>query len=130
MVEVVAALIEEGGNIMICQRPADKPQPLLWEFPGGKVEKNETPQQALIRECAEELNIEIEVQNLFGTVEYTYPERVVRLSLYCAKMIKGTPKLQAHIAMKWVTKQELLQYDFCPADLPFLEKLQQCTHAL
>ena len=87
MVEVVAALIWDGAKFMICQRPAHKARGLLWEFVGGKVEPGETKEQALIRECREELAITLSVGDVFMDVVHKYPDLTVHLTLFNAKEI-------------------------------------------
>ncbi len=123
MVEVVAALIKDGDKILICQRPANKKRGMLWEFVGGKVEAGETMQQALIRECREELDITLAVGDEYISVVHEYPDITVHLTLFNAAIVEGTPKLLEHNAIKWVTVGELSQYDFCPADEDILKKI-------
>ncbi len=126
--EVVAALIQQGERFLICQRPAEKAQGNLWEFAGGKVEQGETPQQALARECKEELEIEISPQELFLEITHEYPDRIVHLMLFFAVITQGRPVSKEHQALCWATPQEMLQYDFCPADIPVLKKLAEMQH--
>lgn len=125
MLEVVAALIIKDNKLMICQRPAFKARPLLWEFPGGKVEENETREQALKRECKEELDIEIEVSELYDEVFHKYPDTSINLSFFKAHIKQGVPKLIEHNALKWITTDQLDELDFCPADRPITERLRQ-----
>ncbi len=120
MIEVVAALIWEGGKFMICQRPANKACGLLWEFVGGKVEQGETKEQALIRECREELAIEIFVGKEFMDVIHEYLDITVHLTLFNASIKEGKPKLLEHNDIRWITPDEIPQYDFCPADTEIL----------
>lgn len=123
MTEVVAALIWDNDRFMICQRPADKARPLLWEFVGGKVETGETKEQALIRECKEELDIVLEVGEIFTEVVHEYSDITIRLTVFNAKITEGIPKLIEHYDMKWITPDEILLYEFCPADVEILKKL-------
>ncbi len=123
MTEVVAALIRRNDTFLICQRPAQKACPLLWEFVGGKLEKGETKEEALIRECKEELDITITVGALFTEVTHIYPDITVHLSLYHAEIAAGEPKLLEHHALAWITPEELDAYEFCPADIEILEKI-------
>ena len=125
MVEVVAALVWNGDRFLICQRPARKARGLLWEFVGGKVEPGETKEQALIRECREELDITLQVGDLFMDVIHTYPDMTVHLSLYHAVIASGVPKLLEHTAMAWITPDEIPHYDFCPADAPILAHIRE-----
>lgn len=124
MVEVVAALIRDQGKFMICQRPAHKARGLLWEFVGGKVENNETFEYALIRECREELDIQVEVQDIFLQVLHEYPDISIRLTLFNCTIAQGIPKLLEHHAIAWITPEEIEAYDFCPADAEILEKIR------
>ena len=121
--EVVAALIWDNGTFMICQRPAHKARGLLWEFVGGKVEPGETKEQALIRECREELAVEIGVEELFMEVLHEYPDLLVRLTLYHAKITRGTPEKLEHNDIRWITPGQIPQYAFCPADKEILERI-------
>ena len=91
MTEVVAALIWDDDKFMICQRPAHKARGLLWEFVGGKVEPGETKEQALIRECQEELAVTLSVGDVFMDVIHEYPDLTVHLTLYSAVIEKGEP---------------------------------------
>lgn len=125
MLEVVAALIEDSGKFMICQRPAHKARGLLWEFVGGKVEPNETRKQALVRECREELAVKICVGDIFMEVTHTYPDVTIHLTLFHAQICGGTPKLLEHNALCWVTPQEISNYEFCPADKEILKRIVQ-----
>lgn len=121
--EVVAALIWESGKFMICQRPATKKRALLWEFVGGKVEPGETRQEALIRECQEELAITVSVGSLFTEVVHEYPDITIRLCLYRCTIAEGMPQLLEHVDLKWITPEEIPQYDFCPADETILKMI-------
>lgn len=125
MTQVVAALIWDGPRFLACQRPAHKTRGLLWEFVGGKVEPGESKEQALIRECREELDITISVGNVFMEVEHVYPDLTVHLTLFHATIQEGTPKLLEHNAMRWITIPEIPELCFCPADQEILKKLQQ-----
>ena len=125
MTEVVAALIRDGDKFMICQRPAHKSNALLWEFVGGKAEKGETKEEALIRECIEELDVKIEVGDEFFDVVHQYPDILVHLTLFNATISEGTPKLLEHNDIKWITPEEIPDYNFCPADDEILEKIMQ-----
>ena len=126
-VEVVAALLWEQEKFLICQRPKDKARGLLWEFVGGKVEAGETGQEALIRECREELGITVEVGAVFTDLTHEYPDITVHLTLYTCRIREGTPVLLEHADMRWITPAEIPLYDFCPADKVILEKLAKCS---
>lgn len=125
MTEVVAALLWEGDRFLICQRPAHKTRGLLWEFVGGKVEPGETKEQALRRECREELGIEIGVEDVFMEVLHTYPDMQVHLTLSNSRIQRGAPQLLEHHALRWILPAEIPQYDFCPADQEILAKLRR-----
>lgn len=123
--EVVAALIWDGDRFMACQRPANKARGLLWEFVGGKVEPGETKEQALIRECREELDVSLSVGDVFMDVTHTYPDLTVHLTLFNAKISSGVPKKLEHNDIRWITVDEIHTLDFCPADEVILKKLQE-----
>lgn len=125
IVEVVAALIWNGEKFMICQRPANKKRGLLWEFVGGKVEKGESKEQALIRECKEELDIEIEVDSEFISTKHTYPDITINLTVFNSRIVSGKPTLLEHKDLKWITKNEISNYNFCPADVVILKKIKE-----
>ena len=125
MVEVVAALIWQGDKFMICQRPAHKARGLLWEFVGGKVESCETKQQALIRECREELNVLISVGDVFMDVIHDYPDITVHLTLFNATIVEGELQKLEHNDIRWITPSKIPNYDFCPADKEILVKIQE-----
>lgn len=123
MTEVVAALIWDKDTFLICQRPANKARSLLWEFVGGKVEAGETKQQALIRECEEELAIRLTVQDVFMEVTHEYPDIQVHLTLFNACIAQGIPQKLEHNDMQWIRVEEIPNYTFCPADEAILKKL-------
>ena len=123
MVEVVAALIWDGDKFMICQRPANKARALLWEFVGGKVESGETKEQALIRECREELNVLLSVGDVFMDVIHEYPDITVHLTLFNATIAEGEPQKLEHNDIRWITPSEIPNYEFCPADEKILRMI-------
>ena len=123
MTEVVAALIWQGDRFMICQRPAHKARGLLWEFVGGKVEPGETKEQALIRECQEELAVTLSVGDVFMDVTHEYPDLTVHLTLFNATIAEGEPVMLEHNDIQWITPSEILNYEFCPADKEILKKI-------
>ncbi len=123
IVEVVAALIWNGGKFLICQRPAHKTRGLLWEFVGGKVEPNETKRQALIRECEEELGVIISAGDIFTEVTHDYPDITVHLTLFNSRIESGTPQKLEHNDIKWIYPRDIPKFDFCPADKDILEKI-------
>ena len=123
MVEVVAALIWDNNKFMICQRPADKARALLWEFVGGKVEPGETKEQALVRECQEELAITLSVGEVFMDVIHEYPDITVHLTLFSATIADGIPQKLEHNDIRWITPEEIHNYEFCPADEEILKRI-------
>ena len=125
MTEVVAALIWDGDRFLACQRPANKARGLLWEFVGGKVEPGETREQALIRECREELAITVRVDDIFMEVTHEYPDLTVHLTLFHDAITDGTPQMLEHNDLRWVTIQEMDELAFCPADEVILDGLRR-----
>ena len=123
MIEVVAALIWQGGKFMICQRPAHKARGLLWEFVGGKVEPGETGEQALIRECREELAITVSVGEEFMNVVHEYPDVTVHLTLFHATVAEGEPQKLEHNDIRWIAPDEIGNYACCPADEEILDRI-------
>ena len=124
MTEVVAALIWEGEKFMICQRPAHKARGLLWEFVGGKVEPGETKEEALIRECREELAVTLSVGDVFMDVVHEYSDITVHLTLFNATIADGIPQKLEHNDIQWITSGEISNYEFCPADEEMLKKIK------
>lgn len=125
MTEVVAALIWRDGKFLACQRPAHKARGLLWEFVGGKVEPGESREEALIRECREELNVSIEVGDIFMNLVHEYPDLTVNLILYEASIACGEPEMVEHNDIKWLSPGEIPQYEFCPADKDILAEIRR-----
>jgi len=125
MTEVVAALIWQGGKFLICQRPAHKARGLLWEFVGGKVEPGETKAAALVRECREELAVELSVGDVFMEVSHEYPDLTVHLTLFHAAIAEGEPQKLEHNDIRWITPGDIPDYDFCPADVEILQKIME-----
>ncbi len=124
MVDVVAALIVREGRFLICRRPASKARGLLWEFVGGKVEPGESREEALARECMEELDVKVKVGDLYAELIHSYPDISIRLLLYRASIEKGRPKLIEHCDMRWISPGEIDLFDFCPADADILKKIR------
>lgn len=125
MTEVVAALIWRGERFLACQRPAHKARGLLWEFVGGKVEPGETREQALVRECEEELDVTVVPRDIFMEVTHEYPDLTVHLTLFNAELPQGEPKPLEHNALRWITAEEIEELAFCPADKEILERLKR-----
>ena len=122
--EVVAGLIRDKDKFLICQRPQSKARGMLWEFVGGKVEKGESKAQALIRECKEELAITVEPHSIFTEVTHEYPDIKIHLTLFDCTISSGEPKLLEHNDMKWITADEIENYEFCPADEEILKRIK------
>jgi len=122
-IHVVGAVIIEKGKILCAQRGKNMSLPLLWEFPGGKIEKGESPNEALQREIKEEMLCEIDIGEQVEHTVYEYDFGIVHLTTFKCKIIKGTPILTEHEAVKWLTPHELPLLDWAPADIPAINKL-------
>ena len=123
IVEVVGAIIRDGDRYLVGQRAANKAQGGLWEFMGGKIEPGETPEQALARECREELALEIENEHIIDSVVHEYPEKTIRLTLIsCSPKPGSIPKALEHQQIRWVTRAEMDTMDFAPADRELIRK--------
>ncbi|MBE6020541.1 MAG: (deoxy)nucleoside triphosphate pyrophosphohydrolase [Clostridiales bacterium] len=125
MTDVVAALIWDGDRFMACQRPAHKTRGLLWEFVGGKTEPGESKEEALVRECKEELGVTVKVNDVFMEVLHEYPDMTVNLTLFNAEIVEGTPQKIEHNDIKWIKREEIKDHSFCPADVDILKKLEE-----
>ncbi|HJF18784.1 MAG TPA: 8-oxo-dGTP diphosphatase MutT [Enterococcus columbae] len=123
-IEVVAAIIHENGKIFATQRGYGEFAG-GWEFPGGKLEKGESPEHALVREIQEELNTTIEVGELIETVEYDYPTFHLKMYCYLCQRVSGQLDLLEHSAAKWLTKETLDSVEWLPADIAVVEKLKE-----
>ena len=123
-VHVVGAIIENERKEIFCAlRSSQMSLANYWEFPGGKIESGETPEQALAREIIEEFNCSIEVGEKVEDTTYEYEKVIVRLETYKAKILEGTPTALEHAETKWVPREQLHQLNFAPADIPAVEKL-------
>ena len=128
VIEVVGAIIKDGGKYLVGQRAAHKTQGGLWEFMGGKIEPGETPEEALARECREELALEIEESRIIDSVIHEYPEKTIRLTLLeCRPKAGAVPQALEHQAIRWVTPEEMRTMPFCPADAELISKLNAFT---
>ena len=125
MTEAVAALIWQEDKFMICQRPSHEARGLLWEFVGGKVEPGETKEQALFRECQEELAVTLSIGDVFMDVVHEYPDITVHLTLFSASITEGVPQKLEHNDIKWIASSEIFNYDFCPTDKKILKKFNE-----
>lgn len=123
--EVVAALIYRGSRFMITRRPEGKARAGMWEFAGGKAEEGESLEEALVRECCEEIGVTVKVGEPYMTVEYDYPDILVRLTLFHTEIVSGEPRSMEGNTIAWITKDEISNYLFCPADIPIIEKLSR-----
>ena len=121
MIEVTAAIIKNKDKILICQRPKGKKMADMWEFPGGKTEVGETSEQCIIRECNEELDITISIDNIFADIT----KEDLHITFFICRIVEGTIKLKEHQDSRRVTKEELSDYTFCPADTKVIEMLQK-----
>lgn len=121
MIDVVAAIIERNGKVMLAQRNSSSDQTGLWEFPGGKVEAGEGQPQALIRELAEELNIEATVTRYIATNQWDSGKNIIRLHAWHIENFSGDPVLNCHSAIIWLLPEEAYHYPLAPADIPLLD---------
>ena len=121
-IRVVAAIIVHENKVFATQRGYGEFKG-GWEFPGGKIEEGETPQEALVREIKEELNVEVEVGELLDVVEYNYPNFHLSMKCFICKIKSGELVLNEHEAAKWLTKETLDSVEWLPADLGLIEKL-------
>lgn len=123
-IRVAAAIILQEGSVFATQRGYGKWKD-WWEFPGGKIEENETPQEALVREIREELDTEIAVGDLFDTVEYDYPDFHLSMKCYICTVVSGNLVLKEHEAARWLNRENLDSVDWLPADLDLIRKLRE-----
>ena len=125
MVRVTAAILEKDGKILIAKRETgDELFAGLWEFPGGKIEEGETPEECMARELKEELDIEVEVGELITSNKYKYPHGIFELLAYRVKHISGKIILNDHDEIKWVTIDQMSSFEFPPADIPIIKELK------
>ncbi|MFF2875053.1 8-oxo-dGTP diphosphatase MutT [Gottfriedia sp. NPDC057991] len=123
-IKVVGAVIRNNQNQILCAlRSPEMSMPNSWEFPGGKIEKNEKPEEALVREIQEELGCEISIADLVEDVIHEYPNIIVNLITYEAKIISGAPVANEHAKIEWKEISNLKELEWAPADLPTVEKL-------
>ena len=123
-VRVVAAVIRKDDKIFATQRGYGEFRD-GWEFPGGKIEEGETPEQALAREIKEELDTEIQVGKLIDTIEYDYPKFHLSMDCFWCEIMQGGLELKEHEAARWLSKEELYSVDWLPADVGVVEKIKK-----
>ena len=123
MIKVVAAVIENNGEYLICKRGPGGNCPFLWEFPGGKIEPGETPDEAIIREISEELSVKIEPNGLLCEYLYSYPEKDIYFYFIRAKIVSGEISLNFHLESKWIKPHDKANFEFCPADIDAINLL-------
>jgi len=126
-IRVVAAVIRDADRIFATQRGYGNFKG-GWEFPGGKIEDGETPQEAIVREIKEELEIEIEVGELIDTIEYDYPTFHLSMDCFWAEIVSGDMVLKEHEAAKWLTKETLDSVEWLPADIALIEQIKKCIN--
>ena len=125
MKDVAAGIIFNEGKILIAKRGKGQKSEGKWEFPGGKIEPIETPEQAVRRELMEELSLEVQIGDFFMESTYKYNYGVIRLHAYKAECKTGNVKLSVHSEVKWVDASDILGYDFAEADIPIAEKIKE-----
>ena len=124
MIDVVAAIIKNSeGKILIAQRNLKRSQGGLWEFPGGKIEPNETKEEAIVREIKEELNMDISCDSYFDEKVYEYPDKTIRLIALNCSMIGITYDVLEHESINWIDLDEFKNYEFAPADVYFVNEI-------
>lgn len=124
IVNVVAAVIRNSDKYFVAQRPDKGFLGKKWEFPGGKIEVDETKEQALIREIKEELNVDIKVHELISVEKFEYEKAIIIMSAYEASILHGEINLNEHIDSKWVTIDQMKDLDFADIDILVIEKLK------
>lgn len=122
MIDVTCAIIVEGNKVLVTQRSEKMSLPLKWEFPGGKIEENETAESCVLREIKEELNLEIEIITRLESKKFDYPAFSINLIPFISKYLSGIINLNEHKDYKWVTKEEMKLLDWAPADIQILQE--------
>ena len=122
-IQVTAAIFCKNGKYLICQRAHNDELPLLWEFPGGKTEAGETLEECIVRECKEELDVDIKVLGEFGRTNYSYAGKELFFTFFTAEIVGGELTTNVHEQIKWVSIAELKGYTFIPGDVEIVEKI-------
>ena len=125
IIKVTAAILEKDGRIIIAQRKSSDHLSGKWEFPGGKIEPGETPEVCLAREIKEEFEIDVSVGSHLGSNVHHYHHISIELMAYRASWVAGTITMNDHCAYRWVSVNQLAEFDFAPADIPFVEMLRR-----
>ncbi|PGN02823.1 (deoxy)nucleoside triphosphate pyrophosphohydrolase [Priestia megaterium] len=125
MKKVVAAIIKEKDQLLIAQRHSKDPLSGKWEFPGGKLEPGETPEECLVREIREELRVEIEIRSFYDDNVYGSKDQAIHLLFYWAEVVSGEVTPVVHDDVKWINIKELARFDFAPADIPIVKRLER-----
>ncbi|MCT1591121.1 (deoxy)nucleoside triphosphate pyrophosphohydrolase [Kocuria palustris] len=128
-VEVVGAVLVDGQTVLAARRSEQMSLPGMWEFPGGKIEPGETPEEALARELVEELQCTAEIGEHVETTVYEYERITVSLATYYCTLREGTPRLTEHSEIRWVPAVELRELNWAPADIPAVERVIQDLQA-
>lgn len=121
-IDVVAALIERNGELLLARRDASSDQAGLWEFPGGKVEAGESQQAALVRELQEEMGITATVEEFVATSELRQPQRLIRLHGWRVSSFSGVIRLQCHSEFRWLSPADVMSFELAPADIPLIDQ--------
>lgn len=126
MINVVAAVIMDSEDRILCaQRAAEDRHPYKWEFPGGKIEPGESPEDALVRELKEELSIDSEIRGRIVSTSFTYESFALNLILFDVSIVKGTVRPIVHHSLKWMPVHEMESLEWMPADYPLLSKVRE-----
>lgn len=123
VIDVVGAVLIKDGKVLAAQRSAKMSLPLMWEFPGGKIETDESPVGALKRELLEELKVSAKVGDHVETTSYEYDFGIVTLQTYYCTVENGVPELTEHAEIRWLAPEKLLTLEWAPADIPAVEKI-------
>ena len=124
MIAVVAALLVRDGKLMIAQRPAGKHMAGKWEFPGGKIEKGETPERALERELWEELGVKTRTGRIYHAIHHSYPEKDILLLFYRSRLIEGEPRPIEEADIRWIEEAQIRDFDWAEADAPLIDLIE------